>query len=61
MLEMAVPWLRQLVAGLSPWRPGSVQWDLWWAKWHWTGYSLEFFRIPLSISFHHGSPYLYII
>jgi hypothetical protein len=29
----AVPWLRRLVAGLSPRRPGfapgSIQWDLW--------------------------------
>jgi hypothetical protein len=35
----AVPWLRSLVAGLSPQRPrftpSQCMWDLWWIKWHW--------------------------
>jgi hypothetical protein len=54
----AVLWLRQLVADLSPRRPGfaprSVQWDLWWTKWHWDRFLSEFFGFPLSISFHRG-------
>jgi hypothetical protein len=59
--SQAVPWLRQLVAGLSPRRPGSVQ----------VGYVvdkvvleqdlLEFFSFLPSRSFHCGSPYSYII
>jgi hypothetical protein len=57
-LSEAVPWLRWLVAGLSPRRPGfaskSIQWDLWWTKWHWDGFFSEFFDFPLSISSHHG-------
>jgi hypothetical protein len=51
-------WLRWLVAGLSPRRPGfsprSIQWDLWWAKWHWDRVFSECFGFPLSISFHRG-------
>jgi hypothetical protein len=34
-----VPWLRSLVASLSPRRPGfepsQSMWDLWWTNWHW--------------------------
>jgi hypothetical protein len=38
-VQKAVPWLRRLVAGLSPRRPGvrsqvKSMWDLWWTKWH---------------------------
>jgi hypothetical protein len=36
-------------------------WDLWWIKWHWDRVFFEFFGFPLAISFHHDSPYSYII
>jgi hypothetical protein len=36
-------------------------WDVWWTKWLWDRYVSEFFGFTLSISFHHGSPYSYII
>jgi hypothetical protein len=46
----AVPWFRRLVTGVSPRRPGfaprSVQWDLWWTKWHWDKFLSEFFAFP---------------
>jgi hypothetical protein len=50
----AVPWLRRLVAGLSPRRPGSdpgdhFMWDLWWTKWHWDRFFVKYFDFPLSI------------
>jgi hypothetical protein len=32
-------------------------WDLWWTKWHWVRFFLEFFGFPLSISFT-GAPLL---
>jgi hypothetical protein len=55
----AVPWLRRLVAGLSPGRPGShpnqSMWDLWWTEWYWDRFSSEFFGFPLSVSFHRRS------
>jgi hypothetical protein len=33
---------------------GSIQWDLWWTKWHWDRFFSESFGFPLSISFHRG-------
>jgi hypothetical protein len=55
---LAVPWLRRLVAGLSPWlpefAPRSIQWDLWWTKWHWDRFFSESSGFPLSILFHRG-------
>jgi hypothetical protein len=49
----AMPWLRWLIAGLSPWQPGfaprSIQWDLWWTKWHWDRFFSEFFGFPVTI------------
>jgi hypothetical protein len=36
-------------------------WDVWWKKWQWDRFFSEFFGFPLSISFHHHSPYSYII
>jgi hypothetical protein len=55
----AVPWLRRLVAGLSPRRSGLIlgqsMWDLWWTKWHWDRFLPEYFGFPLSISFHRWS------
>jgi hypothetical protein len=27
-------------------------WDLWWTKRHWDRFFPEFFRVPLSVSFH---------
>jgi hypothetical protein len=59
-----VQWLRRLVAGLPPWRPGFAT-----GSFH-VGFVVEkvalghvpvrVLRCPLSISFHHGSPYSYI-
>jgi hypothetical protein len=41
-----------------PQRPGfalgSIQWDLWWTKWHWDSFFSESFGFPVSISFHRG-------
>jgi hypothetical protein len=34
--------------------------DLWRTKWHWDRFFSEFFGFPLSVSFHHGSPFSYI-
>jgi hypothetical protein len=34
--------------------PRSIQWDLWWSKWHWDRFFSELFSFPLSISFHRG-------
>jgi hypothetical protein len=56
---------RLLVAGLLPREPGftprghSVL-DLWWTKWHWCRIPLQFFSLPLPLSFHRSSPYSYI-
>jgi hypothetical protein len=57
VIPWAVPWLRSLVAGLSPRRPGfAPMWDLWWTKWHWDSFSpsssvfLCQYIIPLSLS-----------
>jgi hypothetical protein len=65
LYQWAVPWLRRLVAGLSPRSPvslpGQSMWDLWWTKWHWDRLFSEFFGFPLSISFHRRSAYSYII
>jgi hypothetical protein len=55
---LVVPWLGQLVAGLSPQRPGfaprSIQWDLWLTKWHWDRFFSELFGFLLTISLHSG-------
>jgi hypothetical protein len=60
----AVPWLRRLVAGLSPWRPSLLpvqsMWDLWWTKWHWERFFLKFFSFTLSSAFRCGFPDAYI-
>jgi hypothetical protein len=61
----AMPWFLQLVAGLSLQRPsscpGQSMQDLWYTKWHWDRFFFELFGFPLSVSFHHGPPYSYII
>jgi hypothetical protein len=53
--SMVMPWLRQLVAGLSPQRlgfaPGSVHVEDYW----------DFVSFPVSVSFHRGCPCSYII
>jgi hypothetical protein len=36
-------------------------WDLWWRNWQWDRFLSEFFNLSLSIPFHYGSPYSYII
>ena len=35
--------------------PGQSMWDLWWTKWQWDRFFLEYFGFPLSISFHRCS------
>jgi hypothetical protein len=44
-----LPWLRSLVAGLSPRRSGFAagqsMWDLWWTKWHWDRFFSKFLSI----------------
>jgi hypothetical protein len=61
--EQVVPWLKSLVAGLSPQRPGfapgSIHVGFVVEKWHWDRFSSEFFSFPLSISFHRRSPNSY--
>jgi hypothetical protein len=47
--------------GSGDWLPAThlwakCMWDLWWTKWHWESSS-----VFLSVSFHCGSPYSYII
>jgi hypothetical protein len=60
---LAVPYLKRLVAGFPPRRPGfsSVQvlWDLWWTKWHWG----RFFFPSTSISpaNHHSTKFPILI
>jgi len=61
----AVPWVRQLVAGLLLQRPkfsprptgpssvlGQSRWDLWHTKWHWDRQFSEYFSFPLSLCFY---------
>jgi hypothetical protein len=52
-------WLRWLVA--SGWGMGHSMWDFWWTKWHWDRFFFKFFDFPLSVSFHQGSLYSYIM
>jgi hypothetical protein len=49
------------IAGFHHGCPGLSMWDLWWKKWHWYRLFFELFSSSLSVSFHCGSPYLYII
>jgi hypothetical protein len=46
--------------GVSGSRPGKSTWNLWLTKCHCNRFLSEFFGFPLSIPFHHGSPYSYI-
>jgi hypothetical protein len=61
--KLVVPWLRWLVAVLSPWKLGlclgQSMWDLWLTKWHWDRFFSKFFIFPLSVSFHHDSILIY--
>jgi hypothetical protein len=41
--------------------PWSVQVGFMVETWHWDRFSFEFFRLPLSVSFHRGYPYTCII
>jgi hypothetical protein len=41
--------------------PGQSMWDFWWVKCYWNRFFSEFFAFPLSISFHHSSPFSYMI
>ena len=49
----AVPWLKRLVAGLPPRRPGSIpgpsMWDLWWTKCRWGRFFPEY--LDFSVNF----------
>jgi hypothetical protein len=63
--ERAVPWLRLLVAGLSSQRPrfapGSIRIRFVVDKVALGHVFSTFFGFPLSILFHHGSIFIYII
>lgn len=41
--------------------PGQSMWDSWWRKWHWDRLVSMLIGFLLSISFHHSSPYSYIV
>jgi hypothetical protein len=58
-VDRAVEWFRQLAVGFSPLRPGSVHVGLKADKVALGVFFSEFYSIPLSISFHCGSPYSY--
>jgi hypothetical protein len=62
-LSMDVPWLRRLVAGLSPRRLGSIagqsMWDLWWTKWHCDRLFSQYVGFLLSVSFHQCSTLIF--
>jgi hypothetical protein len=32
--------------------PGQVMWNLWWLKWHWGRFFLEYFSFPCQFSFY---------
>jgi hypothetical protein len=51
-LRMAAPWLRLLVASLSPPRPGFAPGSvhLWWIKWHWDRFLSKMFGFPCQYS-----------
>lgn len=60
---MAMPWLKLLVARLSPQRHGctSVQskWDLW-TNWRWDKYFLRVISIVLCQYHPTGTPYSFV-
>jgi hypothetical protein len=58
-LSKVVPWLRWLVAGISPRRPGSIHVGFVVDKVALGQVFSEFFGFPLSISFHRRSPNSY--
>jgi hypothetical protein len=35
--------------------------DLWWTKRHWDRFFSKFIGFPLSVSFHLGPPYSYVV
>jgi hypothetical protein len=40
--------------------PSSLSiWDLWWTKWHWDRFFIQYFSFPLSISFHQCSIHIH--
>ena len=54
-----LPWLRQLVAGVSPQRPGFSMWNLCLEKWKWDTFYSEYFSFPLLVLFHEFSMYTF--
>jgi hypothetical protein len=59
---MAVPLLKQLVAGFPPrwpwFTPGQIMWDLWWTKRHWGRFSPSTSVSPAN---HHSTNFCIII
>jgi hypothetical protein len=51
-----VPWLRQIVTGLSPWRPGfdnmPIHVDSVVEKWHWDSFLLNYCKFLPSVTWH---------
>ena len=64
LIIQAVPWLRQFVAGLSPWRPGfslkPVHMGLGGVQWHWNRFFSKNFSFSLSLSFHQCSTFIHL-
>jgi len=62
LIIQAVLWLRQLVAGLSPRRPGFslrlVHVGLVGTQWHWNRFFSKNFSFSLSVSFQHCSTFV---
>jgi hypothetical protein len=42
-------------------RPNQFMLDLWWTKWYWDRLLSKSFGFPLTIPFHHSSPYSHFI
>jgi len=64
LIIQAVPWLRRLVAGLSPWRPGfslrPVYVGFVGTQWHWYRFFSKNFSFSLSVSFHQCSALIHL-
>jgi hypothetical protein len=64
LIIQAVLWLKQLVAGLSPWRLGFslrlVHMGLVGTQWHWNRFFSKNFSFSLSVSFHQCSTFIHL-
>ena len=64
LIIQSVPWLRQLVIVLSPWRPGfslrPVLMGFVGTQWHWNRFFFKNFSFSLSVSFHQFSTFIHL-